>query len=129
MTPEVESTATVGEAILMLRAMVAAANADHELDTEERARIERATTDVGVSEDERQFLRTEMEHPWSLKKLAESVSSLELAREVYLASLMAIDVDSAAEAHYLRKLAERLGLDQMAVEELEGLLEPEDSDE
>jgi len=126
-TPEVESTATVGEAILVLRAMVAAANADHELDTEERARIERATTDAGVSEDERQFLRTEMEHPWSLTKFAESASSPELAREVYLASLMAIDVDSAAAARYLRKLAERLGLDQMAVEELEGLLEPEDS--
>ena len=40
------------------------------------------------------------------------------AGEVYLASLMAVDVDSPAEENYLKRLAERLGLD--ADEEREG---------
>jgi uncharacterized membrane protein YebE (DUF533 family) len=38
-----------------------------------------------------------------------------LAREIYLASLMAIEVDSAAEKNYVARLAARMGLDEAAV--------------
>ena len=56
-----------------------------------------------------------VEH-WSKQKT-------ESAREVYLASLMAIDVDTPAEIRYLARLAERMGLDDHAVAELEATLE------
>ena len=42
-------------------------------------------------------------------------SSPELAVQVYAASLLAIEVDTAAERAYLRDLAARLGLDASAV--------------
>ena len=41
--------------------------------------------------------------------------SPELAVQVYAASLLAIEVDTAAERAYLRDLAARLGLDASAV--------------
>jgi len=80
--------------MLLIRAMIAASNADHDIDDEERGRT-----------------------------LTAQVSTKEMAREVYLASLMAIDVDTPAEIRYLARLAERMGLDDHAVAELEATLE------
>ena len=65
----------------------------------------------------------ELEHPIDLATLAEGAASPELARQVYLASLMAIEVDTRAEENYLARLASRLSLDQDEVREIEGLLE------
>ena len=70
----------------MIHAMVAAANADHRLDADERGRIERALVKADLSEETRLFLRRELEHPWSLAQLVESSNTPELARDVYLAS-------------------------------------------
>ena len=86
--PEAQPSAseTAGEAALMIHAMVAAANADHRLDADERGRIERALVKADLSEETRLFLRRELEHPWSLAQLVESANTPELARDVYLAS-------------------------------------------
>ena len=46
----------------------------------------------------------------------------ELARQVYLASLMAIEVDTAAEQAYLGRLARSLKLSEAEVIELEEML-------
>ena len=113
---------TAGEAALMIHAMVAAANADHRLDADERGRIERALVKADLSEETRLFLRRELEHPWSLAQLVESANTPELARDVYLASLMAIDIDQDAERNYLAPLGERLGLAADTVVELQSLL-------
>ena len=113
---------TAGEAALMIHAMVAAANADHRLDADERGRIERALVKADLSEATRLFLRRELEHPWSLAQLVESANTPELARDVYLASLMAIDIDQDAESNYLARLGERLGLAADTVVELQSLL-------
>jgi uncharacterized membrane protein YebE (DUF533 family) len=56
-----------------------------------------------------------METPWDLGRVADAASTPELAREIYLASLMAIEVDSAAEKNYVARLAARMGLDEAAV--------------
>ena len=53
--------------------------------------------------------------PWDLGRVADAASTPELAREIYLASLMAIEVDSAAEKNYVARLAARMGLDEAAV--------------
>lgn len=112
------------EALLLIRAMIAAANADYEIDDEERARIEGALEEADLSSEERDFLRAEMETPWDLARVADAASTPDLAREIYLASLMAIEVDSAAEENYLARLAERMGLDEAAVGAIEDLIEP-----
>ena len=122
--PEAQPSAseTAGEAALMIHAMVAAANADHRLDADDRGRIERALVKADLSEETRLFLRRELEHPWSLAQLVESANTPELARDVYLASLMAIDIDQDAERNYLAPLGERLGLAADTVVELQSLL-------
>ena len=100
-----------GEATLLIRAMIAASNADDEVDDEERSRILAALEESGLAADERTFLLAELESPLDLAALTLQVSTEEMAREVYLASLMAIEVDSPAEIRYLARLAERMGLD------------------
>lgn len=116
------------EALVLVRAMIAAANADHELDADERARIVQALVDADCSDEERGFVLAEMERPWPLAKLVEAATTPELAREVYLASFMTIEVDSEAERNYLERLAARLGLDAETVTQLESMIEPDDGD-
>lgn len=117
-----DPTESQQEARLLVRAMIAAANADHEVDDEERARILQSLDEAGLGEEERRFVLSEIESPLSLGTLAAQVSSPELADRVYLASLMAIDVDTRAEEKYLSRLAERLGLDAERVARLEDVL-------
>ena len=111
-----------GEALLLVRAMIAAANADHEIDEEERGRILRGLDATGLGDEERQFILAEIESPTSIGALASQASTRELARQVFLASLMAIDVDTAAEENYLARLAKALELDESEIQELEAML-------
>lgn len=97
------------QARLLLRAMIAAASADGVLDDDERARIMAGHDDGDTSEAE--FLTAELEHPFDIAGLVKAVDSLAVAADVYAASLMAIELDTAEEADYLRRLAEGLGLD------------------
>jgi uncharacterized membrane protein YebE (DUF533 family) len=110
------------EALLMLRAMIAAANADHELDAEERRRIVRAVEESGLSETEKNLLLDELERPMDLAALAAKADTPALKRDVYLASEMAIEADSRAEQNYLARLAKQLGLDDAQVAELRRLI-------
>ena len=72
------------EALLLIRAMIAAANADYEIDDEERVRIEGALEEADLSSEERDFLGAEMETPWDLGRVADAASTPDLAREIYL---------------------------------------------
>jgi hypothetical protein len=110
------------EAILLVRAMIAAANADHELDPDERQRILHAVEESGVGESEKRFLHDEMERPMDVVALAALATTPVLKREVYLASEMAIVADSKAEQNYLARLARQLGLDDAQVAELRRMI-------
>lgn len=109
------------EATLLVRAMIAAANADHELDEEERRRILEALEEADASEEDKAFLRGELENPIGLAALAAEATTPELASQVYLASCLAIEVDTRAERAYLDRLAERLGLAPERAAELESM--------
>jgi hypothetical protein len=111
-----------GESLLMVRAMIAAANADHEVDEEERNRILDALDSSDLGAEERQFLLTEIESPIPITALAAEAATPDLARQVYLASLMVIEIDTAAERAYLARLARELRLSAVEVEELEEML-------
>jgi uncharacterized membrane protein YebE (DUF533 family) len=96
-------------ALLMVRAMVNAAKADGQIDPEE---VKRISAKLGDADQEaRTFLVEEMRRPIDINGIARQVSSPELAVQVYAASLLAIEVDTAAERAYLRDLAGRLDLD------------------
>lgn len=110
---------TQEEALLLVRAMIAAAHADRLLDAQERERILEALDASGLEPEERQFLLAEFESPREAQDLAAAASSPDLARQVYLASVMAIEIDTPAEQEYLARLAGALELRPEVVAELE----------
>ncbi len=117
------------DALLLVRAMIAAANADHELDDEERGRILQALEEAEAGEEEKAFLRQELEEPMDLATLAGRATTPELAGQIYLASCLAIDIDTRAERNYLDRLASRLGLDPERARALEAMVAPDDGGE
>lgn len=102
------------EAMLLIRAMIAAAHADGHLDEDERATIMSHLEEAGFGSEEKEFMLREIERPLPLDRLIPWRPRPELAHQVFAASLLAIDVDTAEERSYLDKLADRLGLDAAA---------------
>ncbi len=106
------------QALLLIRAMIAAANADGVIDPTERKAILGRLAEAGVGEEDRTFVMKELGAPSSVEDLLATVDSPELARHVYAVSLLAIEVDTDAERDYLHYLRLRLGLDDRIVAEL-----------
>jgi uncharacterized membrane protein YebE (DUF533 family) len=96
---------------LAIRAMVAAAKADGQIDQAEMDRILGHLKADEITEAERRFVLEEIRRPLDPSDLAKDVRNPAQAAEVYAASLLAIDIDSEAEREYLRKLAMALRLD------------------
>ena len=77
--------------------------------------------DAEAGEEEKAFLLREIEEPIDLATLAAQASTPELANQVYLASLLAIELDTEAERNYLDRLARRLGIEPEKAGELEAV--------
>ena len=103
------------QAELLIRAMINAAKSDGEIDAEEQGRIVGKLGDVDDAEAE--FVRTEMAKPLDVDAFARSVPQ-QLGRQVYLVSLLAIDLDNQAEARYLDALRRGLGIDEKTANEM-----------
>ncbi|MBC2710159.1 MAG: tellurite resistance TerB family protein [Desulfosarcina sp.] len=114
-----------GDAVLLIRAMIAAANADGVIDQEERKNILERLQAVDLSPDEHAFIVQELLSPADLETIVGGVTSQELARQVYTVSLMAIEVDTEKERQYMDTLASRLGLDEAAVARIQRSMELE----
>ncbi len=99
-----------GEATLYLRAMIAAAACDGEIDAQERQHIIGKLEESGLSDDERDFLLTEMSWPMGIDELSAAVEDRQQAIRLYISSLLAIEVDTEAERDYLKQLAAALQL-------------------
>ncbi len=110
------------EAMLLVRAMIAAAHADGTVDEEEQRAILGRLSAEDLGEEERAALTWELASPLPPEQLAGQVTSPQLAEEVYAASLLAIRVDSPAEREYLARLGALLGLGQEAQVRLHRLL-------
>lgn len=95
------------QATLMVRAMINAAKADGQVDQEEQQKILGKLGDV--TQDEIEFVRRELSAPLDIDDFVRSIPD-ELAQQVYTVSLMAIDLDSQAEARYLHQLAQGTGI-------------------
>ncbi len=96
---------------LVLRAMIAAAKADGQVDPTEMDRILGQMKPDEVSESERRFVLDELQKPLDVAEIARAVNTPAQAAEVYAASLLAIDIDTEHEREYLRNLAAALRLD------------------
>jgi uncharacterized membrane protein YebE (DUF533 family) len=112
-----------GRATVMIRAMISAAKADGEIDPQERQKILGRLQEAGADPEAQAFVRDEMARPADLQAIVSAVDSPHTAIEVYAASLFAIDVDTEAEAAYMRQLAQGLKLNPTLVRELHESLE------
>ncbi len=102
---------THDQAVLYIRAMIAAAAADGRIDAAEQQRIVGNLQQAGLDGAAQQFLTNEINNPASVEDLAAAATSQADAVQVYTAARVAIDVDTGAEHEFLRQLAEALGID------------------
>ena len=90
--------------------MVAAANADGEIDLNEEKAILDYLEKGKLNAEEREFIHQLIASPPSIDSLIPQVTDAELARQVYAVSELAIEVDTQAERDYLDYLKKQLGL-------------------
>ncbi len=96
--------------LVLVRAMISAAKADGHIDDSERTRIEQQISEMGIGHEEQQFLVEQIRaasDPIAIARLSESE---EQAAEIYLVSLLAVDVDTDEERRYLDRLGDALHL-------------------
>lgn len=105
-------------ALLLIRAMITAANADGQITPDERQRVLSALDEAGAGPDERRVVEHELDNPQPLDTLLRSVGDPQTAEQVYMASQMAVDQDSEAERSYLQYLASRLQIDPQRLRNL-----------
>jgi uncharacterized membrane protein YebE (DUF533 family) len=98
-------------ALLFIRAMIAAAAADGEIDAAERDAILGGLREAGLDQEANDWLSQEMANPASVDALVEGAESPELAAQIYTAARIAINPDTPAEKDFLAGLAGSLGLD------------------
>ncbi|MCB1969010.1 MAG: tellurite resistance TerB family protein [Geminicoccaceae bacterium] len=119
---QVSAGAAQDRAILLIRAMIAAAKADGAIDDEERAAILGRIDEQELGQEAHDFVEAEMNKPLDLYEITSAVRDEATAAEVYAASLLAITVDTDDERRYLNRLAARLGLDEGTVAAIEARL-------
>lgn len=106
--PEMEKSAG-----LLLRAMIQAAKSDGEIDAAERAKLLELVGD-DASEADLAFVSEQLSAPVDPDALAADTPE-QMRLPVYSSALMAIRVDTDAEAAFLDRLAQGLGLDEPTV--------------
>jgi uncharacterized membrane protein YebE (DUF533 family) len=98
------------DAETMVRAMIAAAAADGEIDNREESRILRYLRDAGATPAEYAYAKAEMQRPASPDELAANVSGTEAAVEIYAAALLATQAATPGGRDFLARLATALTL-------------------
>lgn len=110
---------------LVLKAMINAAKADGQIDSQEVQRIAGKLNQAGAGADAQQYVMAELRKPLETQALVSAArGNPELAAQIYAASIFAIEVDTPGEQAYLNKLASDMGLSQEVarrIEEMVGL--------
>jgi uncharacterized membrane protein YebE (DUF533 family) len=106
-------------ALMLVRAMIAAAKADGHIDDEERKKIGDKLSLSGIGAEAEAFMRGELEAPLDLDAIVASAKTEAQKAEIYTASRLAIEPDTRAERGYLDLLAGRLGLPDGLVDHIE----------
>jgi len=105
-----EEKALEDDAEVIVKAMINAAKADGQIDEREIEKIVGKLEKDGLTQEEKAFFMTEANKPIDLDGVvASSGKQAALAAEIYAASLLAIEMDTAAEQEYIKQLG--IGLD------------------
>ena len=106
-------------AVILVRAMIAAARADGHIDDAEREAILGKVKLAGLGADAEAFLNQELSNPVDLDAIVGAAMTESQKVELYTASRIAIEPDGRAERGYLDLLAGRLGLADALVDHIE----------
>jgi len=104
----IEPTQAVDQATLIIRAMINAAKSDGNIDREEQEKVIAKLGDITQAEAD--FVRAEFNAPLNTQAFINSVPR-GMGQQIYAVSLMAIDLDTNKEAHYLAELAKGFGIE------------------
>lgn len=104
---------------LLLQAMVFAAKADGHIDEQERAAIAKWVAGQQLDLDSEAAILRWVDAPLDPNALSQQVDNMALASEVYLVSLLTVDVDHFLERAYLDELAKALSLPDELVTRIE----------
>jgi uncharacterized membrane protein YebE (DUF533 family) len=94
----------------VLKALIAAAKSDGHIDERERGLIEQKLGSVADDPDLRRWIDQEVARPLDPAEVAAAAPSMEVASEMYLVSVLAVDAESFMERAYLDALATQLKL-------------------
>lgn len=106
--PEAASDET---ALVLIRAMIAAAAADGHIDDQERAAITGGLQEAGLDAEANAWLDHELANPATVEELVAAASTPVIAAEIYTAARIAINPDAPAEKDFLAGLAGSLNLE------------------
>lgn len=94
----------------LIKAMIAAAKSDGHIDQKEQDNIFNAVEKMELDHQMKGLVFDWLRKPIYMQELIHGAQSLEQRTEVYLASCLAIDIDTDEEKQYLVKLAQGLKL-------------------
>ena len=106
-------------ALVLVRAMIAAARADGHIDDEERSRISDKLALAGLDPEAQDFLTRELEAPVDIDAIIGAADTEAKKVELYTASRLAIEPETRAERGYLDLLAGRLQLPDALIDHIE----------
>lgn len=98
--------------------MIAAAKADGHIDAKEGAKIEGLVSKLELDAATAKLIKTELAKPLDPKDIAAAADS-PAAAEIYLTSLLVIDVANKKERAYLDQLAEHLKIPRDLAQQME----------
>lgn len=105
--------------LTLLKAMIAAAKADGHIDIKEQAAIDGYLQKLELDSPTLTMLKAEIGKPLSAEDVAAGADSPAAAAEIYLTSLLAIDLNNDRERAYMDELARALKLPPELVTELQ----------
>jgi uncharacterized membrane protein YebE (DUF533 family) len=117
--PDPTGEAEEAEALLMIRAMIAAAKADGRVDAAERAAIAAQLDAAGLSAEERDFVLADFDRPLSPEALARDATDPMLRARLYAAAFAGAGEVTPPERTWLDALAQALKLDKAAAAAIE----------
>jgi uncharacterized membrane protein YebE (DUF533 family) len=94
----------------VLKALIAAAKSDGHIDERERGLIEQKLGSIADDPGLRRWIDQEVARPLDPAEVAAAAGSMEVASEMYLVSVLAVDAESFMERAYLDALATQLKL-------------------
>lgn len=105
---------------LMVRAMLQAAKSDGQIDADEQGKLMKSLGEMDAQE--REFIQGELRKPVDIAGLAADVPN-GMQSQVYMMSLMGIDLDSQAEAQYLHNFATAMNMSKSDVNKIHDVLD------